>query len=403
MKICLHTTHQISHHYIGGTERFLIKLAKELRILGWEPFIVCSSMTPELFVEGIKVLGRIPKEYRKNITKYTKFNYNFLKQELLADHPQAYETALRLSSYVDKQLDGIDADIYHFNSFLSASFLTSSHVKKFIVTNHENDVEMNSFWGKDFFKKFSSLVKNRELKLQNANGLYVPSEYYAELFAKSFALPVIPMKLGVLLNDFPQLPNKKNLIREEYLNDTDGLIILLPSRLNVYQKGHDIALKACKILKEKSLNFQLLITGLGKSSELEVNSFRRMIKDFDVEDAVILSSYSDIIDAYKICDIVISPERYCSYGLSISESLAMGINTILSNIPTYIEIATGYKHAHFFEINDAEELAKQILQVWRMKKTNYRLDMIRFRINNDIRDCAKKYSNIYNRLLTNGK
>ena len=42
MKVCLHTNYSITPDYIGGTERFLITLSKELKCLGFEPFIVLS-------------------------------------------------------------------------------------------------------------------------------------------------------------------------------------------------------------------------------------------------------------------------------------------------------------------------------------------------------------------------
>lgn len=401
MKVCLHTTHQITQNYIGGTERFLIKIAKELKLLGWDTFIVCSSTTPVTYVEEVKVLGKIPKEYCKNVVKYHKFNYDFLKREVLDNHVHPYETALKLSSYVSQQLEGIEADLYHFNSFLSASYLDSIRFKNFIITNHENDAEMDFFWGKDFFYSFSQLVKEKILKLQNAKGLYVPSKYYSHFFSNMFSLPVQAIKLGVLLNDFPSDFVKNLSQKEQYFGNNDGFVILLPSRLNVLQKGHDIALKACQILKNTEMKFRLIITGLGKSSEEEIILFRKRIKDYNVEDIVILSSYGDILNAYKMCDVVISPERYCSYGLSISESLSLGIDTVLSDIPTYREIASSYKHAHFFENGNPQALSEQLLLLWNKHESDNRQDMIRFRINNDIRDCAKLYSNIYDKILIN--
>ncbi|MCB0748862.1 MAG: hypothetical protein KDC90_15490, partial [Ignavibacteriae bacterium] len=85
MKICLHTIWEIGQKYIGGTERFLINLSKELEIFGHEPFIVCSSKTEETYVEGVKVLGRfgIKKEY--NFDKYSCFSSKFIKQEIIGE------------------------------------------------------------------------------------------------------------------------------------------------------------------------------------------------------------------------------------------------------------------------------------------------------------------------------
>lgn len=401
MKVCLHTTHTITQNYIGGTERFLIKIAKELRLFGWSPFIVCSSRIPETEVEGIKVLGKIPKKYRKASLKYKRLGYDFLKNEVINSQDPPYTVILKLSSYVTEQLDGIDADIYHLNSFVSAAMI--DNLRNYIITNHENDQEIDYFWGKNFFNNFSQLVKTNSLKIQNANGLFVPSMYYSKMFSNAFNLQVYPIKLGVLLNDFPFDSNrdKNKQLQNPNLSENDRLLILLPSRLNITQKGHDIALKACQILRNQGVNFHLLITGIGKSSESDVFAFRQEIKKYNIENSVTLSSYDNILNAYNMCDVVISPERYCSYGLSISEALALGINTILSDIPTYKEIAKDYAHAHFFESGNHLNLANVLLDLWKKKQTLTKLDVIQFRMNNDIRDCAKLYSEIYYKILNN--
>ena len=77
MKVCLHATQKITQNYIGGTERFLIKIAKELQVLGWNPFIVCNSLTPENYVEGIKVIGKVPKPFCDKISKYKNYHSDF--------------------------------------------------------------------------------------------------------------------------------------------------------------------------------------------------------------------------------------------------------------------------------------------------------------------------------------
>lgn len=40
MRICLHTYYEVANPYIGGTQTLLIKLAKELKLIGHEVFIV---------------------------------------------------------------------------------------------------------------------------------------------------------------------------------------------------------------------------------------------------------------------------------------------------------------------------------------------------------------------------
>ncbi|MEJ0106603.1 MAG: glycosyltransferase [Bacteroidota bacterium] len=398
-KICLHTTHQISQNYIGGTERFLIKMAKELQLLGWTPFIVCSSTTEKTYVEGIEVIGRLPKQFRSNALNYKQLNYNFLRNEVLSSEDTPYEISKKLSFYVMMQLEGIQAEIFHLNSFLSV-FSLDDAITNVIVTNHENNLEMDATLGQGFFENYSQLIRERKLLFKNIKGLYTPSKFYADYFSKKLGMRVDPIKLGVHISDFHPIPNKQKPIDEQLVDIENHFIILLPARLNTIQKGHDIALKSCKKLKETGIKFKLVITGLGKSSENDIANFRKEIRNYEVEDTVILSSYSDIMNAFRSCDVVISPERYCSYGLAISESLSLGINTVLSDIPTYREIASGYQHAYFFENENHDDLTDRLLMLYQKRNTTNQLDTIRFRIENDIRDCAKSYSRVYARLLS---
>ena len=105
---------------------------------------------------------------------------------------------------------------------------------------------------------------------------------------------------------------------------------------------------------------------------------------------------------YESVHVVLSPERYCSYGLSISEALSIGIPTVLSDIPTYTEIASGYNHAIFFKKNDLDDLISKLDTVLSTApQYNYRDNesAIEFRINNDIRYTATTFSKIYKNLI----
>lgn len=106
----------------------------------------------------------------------------------------------------------------------------------------------------------------------------------------------------------------------------------------------------------------------------------------------------DMYEIYDSVHVVLSPERYCTYGLSISESLAIGIPTVLSNIPTYKEIALGYEHAFFFKKDNLNDLMYAICRAIESSKNNnfrYNKASIQFRIDNDIRKTAVAFSNVY--------
>lgn len=393
MDICLHTNLQLTEKYIGGTERFLLSFAKELNNLGFNSFIVCSSFIKKSTIEGVVIYGTVPEEYHNKAKKYKTLSSDFINNEIFKGR-SVEDALIELSHYTEKQLNNFDADIFHLNSFISAAYLDPSK-RKYIIYNHENDKELDSRYGNNFFNQFSNLVRRQNSQLHKQR-LFVPSQYYSSFFEKSFNCKIQTIKLGVNLIDFSYI-KKENYLKENLMGEQlDSYLFLLPSRFKIEQKGHDIALKAMTIVRDRGIKFKLLITGV-KPNELDkVQEFNSYAKELKIHQHIVISSYTDMNIAYQNVDCVISPERYCSYGLSVSESLSLGIPTIMSNIPTYQEIGKSYKHAYFFENERHQDLADIIITlVQNQAFERDRQNAILFRINNDIRDCAKIFSIIY--------
>ena len=155
-------------------------------------------------------------------------------------------------------------------------------------------------------------------------------------------------------------------------------------------------MEACKVILDKKVDVNMIFTGVRQDNQETINRLRSHAKNIGILNNITIKSFYDINDAYMMADIIISPERYCSYGLSISESLSLGKPTVLSNIPTYVEIAKGFSHAYFFKSGSKHDLAEKILDASKNLSSKRNLhDMIRFRKKYDLRECAKKYSELY--------
>ena len=383
MDICLHTLWEVKPGFIGGTERFLVDLAKELKLLGFKPFIICSSLRDKSLVEGVSVFGFIPMEWRKFVAPDGDAN------QMLFDHlfgiKDPEEKAKAISFYTSKQIENFQAAVFHVNSFVAASYLANP--KNIIVTNHENDKELQHYLGEDFFLNFSTLVRSRKTNLHRIEKLFVPSVFYSKLFSESFNLKIRNAKIGINLQSFPAITRSVNR------NDAQ-ISILLPSRLEPYQKGHDLAIKALASALLDSCNYKMTFTGIRDDNRANLKTIESMPEYEIIKNNIIFKSFSNINDAYQDADIVISPERYCSYGLSVSESLSLGIPTILSNIPTYKEIGKNTPHAVFFKSGDFNDLRQKIDDV-AQSLTGKDDKKIIFRMKNDLRDCAKLYAKEY--------
>jgi len=386
MRICLHTFWEVTHDFIGGTERFLIELSKELKSLGYAPYILCTGAEARYTVEGVEVVADIPDDYKGALAHFGSAKPAFLKAEFIDGRPWK-ESLQRLSGLVQHQLDRQNADIFHLNSFAAASFVDLPGPT--IVTNHENAQESDHLWGDGFFDFLVRTAAAGETRLHNHAALAVPSRYYASEYATAMGIPVQPVKQGIRLDTFPSMMSRTRRGIPETLR------LLLPSRFEPHQKGHDLAVQACGLLASQGIGFELIFSGIRDDHAGNVALFQNLIRREGISDNVRMMRFAEIQEAYAICDIVLSPERYCSYGLSVSESLALGVPTVLSDIPTYHEIASGYAHAYFFHGGCAEALAEAILLARSELSQEMPGEAIRFRIANDLRECAKVYSDLY--------
>lgn len=389
MRICLHTIREVAPDFVGGTERLLVELAKELAYLGHEPFILSSGLRGDLLIDGVPLIQKIPDQYKKWYLKYGVANSAFLNSVVMGG--SASEQGLRsLGQYVDDQLRDTDADIIHLNSF--ATSLYSVSARGAFITNHENEREYDSKCGEGFTRLITEIVSKGQGELKNAALLTTPSEYYAHWYSNAFKLEVSFVKAGVSLTSFSR---KRRRDAYKKINRPSLYRILLPSRFDPFQKGHDIAIKAFRIVLESGIPAQFIFSGVRDDYKTRLGPFLEEARFSGIADHVVAKHFLDIHTAYNECDLVVSPERYCSYGLSISEALALGVPTVLSDIPTYKEIALGYAHAKFFTSEEPEALAKSIIEALSVDRSLVDQEAIRFRINNDLRLMALKLHNYY--------
>lgn len=161
--------------------------------------------------------------------------------------------------------------------------------------------------------------------------------YYCKLYK---IITVSDSVLNVFSEVFPTL--KKNMttiwditdynfilyMSQEGISYTDNYIgkrILTVGRLNKYHKGYDIALKVCKILKEKGLDFRWYAIGKGPYRE----EMERYIKENGLEKHFILlgttpNPYPFFKDAY----LYVQTSRHEGFGLTIAEARLLNIPVV---------------------------------------------------------------------------
>jgi len=385
VRICIHTFWNINKNFVGGTERFILELSKELINLGHSVRVVCTGENNNQVVDGVQVYSRIPDWARAAYSRFGEAKPDLLRQ-LFCGSPRSLSDLRAFSKFVLDQVDEFEFDILHVNSIASSLFLDSK--TPVVVTNHENEQESNNLWGEDSFDFFKLASQEEDSSFHNHSRVVVPTRHYAERYSNFFGRDFIGINQGVNLLSFPFEPNQKPM-------ESERVSILLPSRLEPYQKGHDTALRALAHLVESGVDAEMVFSGLRKDNQHWIKSLSDQANQLNVRNRLDFVAFDDIATAYDAADIVISPERYCSFGLSVTEALASGKFSIISNIPTYVEIASGFGHAVLFEPNDHIALANEISNIVASRAIPRNFDVIEFRKKFDFRECAKKYSDNY--------
>lgn len=161
--------------------------------------------------------------------------------------------------------------------------------------------------GKD--KKFQEQYYNKYKKI------VAVSHSTREIFSETF--PKYKDKIEVIydIND-PNFIYKMASMNKSYNDNFTGLRILTVGRL-ANQKGYDIALEACKILKNEGINFKWYSLGIGPL-KLEIEKY---IKNNNLEDNfILLGVKSNPYPYFRDCDIYVQTSKFEGFGLAIAEA-----------------------------------------------------------------------------------
>lgn len=346
MKIAIINTWAISNKSIGGTERFVIDLAKSLVQDNNEVDVYMFSGNSHI-EDGVNYININLFNLDGEADEYIVQNYfgNFENEE-------SYKN---LAEKLEKKIDLTKYDFIQLNSLL---FLEAWKCKKRIFTIHTNPFEYKLAWGEKSYNKMLELMnkyKNEE------NTIFVaPSKFYANEYSKltNCDIEFIPHAIDIKRI---QTNRSKEEIISQYRLDKDKIKIIVPSRLEPMQKQPMLLLDACCLLNKKEKEkIQIVYTGLDKQYEKFVDELEKKAKDNKIDIKIIRFDYMS--EVYKIADITVLPSKSESFGYSALESLSLGIYTILNDIPTFNEIVQGNKYNYVFN-NNVIELKERLQEV----------------------------------------
>lgn len=374
MKILIVSMWEISDDCIGGTERYVIDLVESLKKEGVEVEVLMLSGSPKTIsgvmyipinTSGIKVNEYIikntffPKFTKKNLIKFAKF--------------------------IEEHTDAQEYDLIHINSLLLYYLYAN---KSRVFTLHENPFEFDHNWGKGSLSKIQKIIISER---GNKHNFIVPSRNYGEEFSKLFSIKMKVIPHCIKKDRLNCFMSKGEILKKYHLDQK--LTFLIPSRLEIVQKGQDIAARALGLAKEKIPEFQIVFSGLDDQYVKNSNIIKKICDQYNI--ACHFIKFLDINEAYKIADVVIIPSRSESFGYSALESLAMGKKTVLSNIPTFLDFAKLTPLAFASDLSP-ECFADKIIDAVNSKKTSRSKSWLK---KYDPKVWAVKYIEFYEEIL----
>jgi glycosyltransferase involved in cell wall biosynthesis len=205
--------------------------------------------------------------------------------------------------------------------------------------------------------------------------LDVVEKEYQQFFYDKFdkIITVSDSAKEIFLNTFPAYINKTEVIYDinnfdliltlsnagkSYEDDFDGIRILTIGRL-ANGKGYDIALDACKRLKEIGIKFRWYVLGKGPLRE-EIIEF---IKENNLmEYFVLLGITSNPYPFIKDCDIYVQTSRFEGFGLAIAEARMLNKPVVTTRFDSVFNQMIDGKNGLVVDMN-GESVCNGILQI----------------------------------------
>ena len=350
MKIAIVNTWAISKKAVGGTERFVMDLAKTFANSGNEVDVYMFS-------------GKTHKEDEVNYININIFNMvgeadEYIVQEAFGNF-ETDKSYLKLAEKLEQKIDMKRYDFIQLNSLL---FLEAWKDKKRVFTIHTNPFEYTLAWGEKSFKKVIDIMK--KYKNDDNTKFVTPSKFYANEYKKL---------TGCKINFIPHAIDKSRLktdkseyeICKQYNINKDKIKIIVPQRLEPNQKQPQLLLDACSLMNnEGKSKIEIIYTGLDKQYEKFVDTLKEKANENNINIKIIRFDYMS--EAYKIANICVLPSKSESFGYSALESLSLGIYTILNDIPTFNELTVGNDYNYLFK-NNKNELKDLLIETIKNK------------------------------------
>ena len=356
--------------HCAGAEKSLTTLLSLLDYSKYEVDLMMfghGGALEELVPKQVNILK--PLEYIKFTQKSLKENliysiknrkFNMLKSRVsfsLALRNGRYSNAQKARILWEKTSKSIERNLKRYDIAISyaqgvPTFYVADKInadKKFAWVNVSYRLE-------DKDKKFQSEYYNKY------NKIVAVSHSAKDVFLETFPKYSDKMEIIYDIND-ANLISKMADIGESYNDNFGGIRLLTIGRL-ANQKGYDMALEACKKLKEKGIKFKWYALGKGPLKE-EIENY---IKENQLQDYFeLLGVKSNPYPYIKDADIYVQTSRFEGFGLAIAEARMLNTPVVTTEFDAVYNQMVQGKNGLVVGM-DSDSIANGILKLIEDKK-----------------------------------
>ena len=380
MKICLFTENQ----YRGGLDTFLINLINAWPNSNDKMTLLCNKSHPGLETITTKVKKPFDKNYYDRF--FTNIFVKFSKDKNKSSFFQIF--LVRVFFILMFQLLQYPL-LFPWYIITLTIFFRRSNFDRLIVVNGGHPASLLCRCAVIAWK-FSGKKTKAILNFHNypvaPNWLFRLPEYLIDmlvLHSCSYVVGVSKDCINSLKQRAPFLKSKKilyihNGIEDPLLNTKvekrkiyqhDSMYCLM---LSTYEKrkGHNFLLQAFKIIEKEMPNVFLKIYGYGSKKDYDI--VKQIVHKLSLEKKVELNEYSENnFDLILNADLVVVPSQsYESFGLTIIESMALGVPVVVTDVGGMPEVLANSNAGFICPKDDPSKFAEKIKKI--LKDSNLR-------------------------------
>lgn len=330
----------------AGAEKSLVTLLNLIDYSKYEVDLQLFSLTGEflpLVPQKVNILDELPyfKETHNSL-KSMVFKRKTTYQRKVIKSRLAYSLSLRIKKYTNPQQAVIFwkyaskcFEIYNKDYDIAIAY--AQGVPTFYVADCIN-AKKKIAWVNSIYTLESYYNRFALCKYQNYDKIVCVSESGQQNFVLSFSS--INTKTTVIydIND-GKFIEKLSKNDSSAASEMSGEIKLLTIGRFAIQKGYDIALGACKILKSRGFKFFWYVLGQGPLESEIINRIRK----FNIEDNfILLGVRSNPYPYINNADIYVQTSRFEGFGLAIAEARILNIPVVTTNFDSvYAQMING--------------------------------------------------------------